>query len=61
MIFLSKNILWHYRLGHPSYEKIHVLKNELSLSHCSNEPVHCSICHLAKQRRLPFVSNNFVM
>ena len=57
-ISFSKNILWHYRLSYPSHERIHTLKNELEIFHCSNEPVHCSVFHLAKHRRLPFVSNN---
>lgn len=39
-------------------KKIHTLKNELELSHCSNEPIHCFICYLAKQRHLAFVYNN---
>ena len=56
---LSKSDIWHFRLGHPSTVNIKMLHNELqipdSLSHFSS---HCRICHLAKQKRLPFISNN---
>ena len=54
----SPTELWHYRLGHPSYAKIHTLKDDLNISHISETPSHCSICHLAKQRRFPFMSSN---
>ena len=57
-IRLSHIELVHYRLGHPSNVKIQNLRNELQISSNSNFPAHCSICHLAKQRRLPFPSHN---
>ena len=54
----SPTKLWHYRLGHPSYAKIHTLKDDLNISHIFETPSYCSICHLAKQRRLPFMFSN---
>lgn len=52
---------WHHRLGHLSYQKLDSMKEQLNLN-CSrsrNQIVDpCNICPLAKQRRLPFVSNN---
>ena len=55
---LSQVELWHYRLGHSSHVKIQNLRNELQISSNSSFPSHCSICHLAKQCRLPFPSLN---
>ena len=50
--------LWHYGLGHPSFVKLNVLHEILDISHLSNTKLHCSICPLAKQCCLPFVSSN---
>ena len=50
--------LWHYRLGHPSFVKLNVLHEILDISHLSNTNLHCSICPLAKQCCLPFISSN---
>lgn len=44
---MSKTKLWHYHL-----------KNYLNINDVLNVPGHCSICNLAKQRRLPFISTN---
>ena len=56
---MLKSDIWHFRLGHPSHVKIQIIHNELhipnSLSHLSS---HCKICHMAKQKCLPFVSHN---
>ncbi|XP_024003977.1 uncharacterized protein LOC112081475 [Eutrema salsugineum] len=53
------NSLWHQRLGHPSYERLAQLSNVLPLSKSSkSSESHCQICPLAKQKRLPFESNN---
>ena len=50
--------LWHYRLGHPSLDKLHLLQNDLNINTFSDSHFHCSICPLAKQHRLPFHSAN---
>ena len=56
---MSKSDNCHFRLGHPSIVKIQLLQNQLQiLSSISMLSSHCRICHLAKQRRLPFISNN---
>ena len=56
---MTKTDIWHHRLGHPSPVKLHLLHNKfqilVSLPHLSS---HCKICHMAKQKRLTFVSNN---
>lgn len=50
---------WHNRLGHLSDQCLHTLKRSL---HFDTSKAHahtpCYICPLAKQKRLPFVSNN---
>lgn len=51
--------LWHQRLGHPLPAKLQSLSSLLSLSKFSlSTSSHCHVCPLAKQKRLPFVSNN---
>ena len=51
------SILWHFRLGHPSFNKFSSLQDVLpSFSSKCNDI--CTICPLAKQKRLPFPSNN---
>lgn len=50
---------WHDRLGHPSAHKIKSLDSVLLLNKDHNTNT-CCICPLAKQKRLPFVSENNV-
>ena len=58
-VSLSKKDLWHCRLGHPSFVKIHNLRNELNIKeNFVLDDFHCSTCHFDKQRRLPFISSN---
>ncbi|KAL5551859.1 hypothetical protein UlMin_002035 [Ulmus minor] len=51
--------IWHNRLGHISFKRLDSLKDQLK---CDVTRLHksdpCYICPLAKQRRLPFESNN---
>ena len=55
--FLVYGVLWHQRFGHPSTAKLQLLSGNLSMSKLKSE-CPCDICPLAKQKRLPFVSNN---
>lgn len=56
---LSKQDMWHYRLRHPSLAKLKVLRDELKIpSSLSQLSSHRKICHLAKDIRLSFSSNN---
>ncbi|CAA7054923.1 unnamed protein product [Microthlaspi erraticum] len=48
--------LWHQRLGHPSSAKLQHIPGILPMSKSSHS--HCDVCPLAKQKGLPFVSNN---
>ena len=51
------SILWHFRLSHPSLSRMSVLQNILPYfsSKCTDV---CTICPLAKQKRLPSPSQN---
>ncbi|KAM6587962.1 hypothetical protein CsatA_010567 [Cannabis sativa] len=50
--------VWHYRLGHPSCVKTHPLNKALQLHSNSQSLFHCSVCHYAKQKKLPFISHH---
>lgn len=49
--------LWHMRLGHPSQDKLKLLSGTIPLLKSSSLE-SCPVCPLAKQKMLPFVSNN---
>lgn len=50
--------VWHQRLGHPSFNKIHSLSKELNISLSKDHHnTLCKICPLAKQKRLSFPSS----
>jgi hypothetical protein len=53
----SMSDVWHYRLGHPSVSRIQFLHNNVSAIPCTSKDT-CSICHLARQHRLPFLVHN---
>lgn len=53
-VSLNKTAIWHSRLGHPSFTKLTVIDNELHFNPVNEDITHCSICHLSKQKRLPF-------
>jgi len=45
--------LWHFRLGHPSHQRMLIMKQ--CYSYLSNDSTFiCNTCHLVKQRKLPF-------
>ncbi|KAJ4717700.1 Retrovirus-related Pol polyprotein from transposon TNT 1-94 [Melia azedarach] len=49
--------IWHHRLGHLSSKRLGLLQKQLKINK-QGLFSPCSICPLAKQRRLSFVSNN---
>lgn len=50
--------LWHKRLGHPSHSKLETMKSLLSFpKNINKDDTHCHVCHLSKQKHLPFVSS----
>lgn len=52
------SVTWHNRLGHPSAAKLKVLSDSLSLPQSTLSQDHCTICPLAKQKRLSFPFHN---
>lgn len=52
---LLDGTLWHQRLGHPSFTKLHHIPGIPLSSKVNTTP--CNVCPLAKQRSLPFVSS----
>lgn len=56
---LNNTSLSHSRLGHPSFSKIQVLSEVISIPKAHlKDWSHCKTCHLAKQKRLAFPSHN---
>lgn len=49
----TRDFLWHYRLGHLPTANLKLLHTQNKVVSVPNHE-HCSICPLAKQRRLPF-------
>jgi hypothetical protein len=46
--------VWHHRLGHPSLSRLFLLKNVISDLVMPSANEHCKVCHISKQKRLPF-------
>nr|KYP62795.1 Retrovirus-related Pol polyprotein from transposon TNT 1-94 [Cajanus cajan] len=49
--------LWHFRLGHLSSERMHIMQQQYSCLN-NNKNFVCNTCHYAKQRKLPFPLSN---
>lgn len=50
---------WHRRFGHPSIDRLVVIKNQLHVKDSFNTlQSPCSVCPLSKQKQLPFPSLN---
>ena len=45
--------LWHFRLGHPSAERIQFMKTYYPLLR-NNKNFVCNTCHYAKHKKMPF-------
>jgi hypothetical protein len=50
--------VWHHRLGHPSFSRLSLLKHVINDLVIPSANEHCKVCHISKQKRLPFT--NFV-
>ena len=51
--------MWHKRLGHPAFSRLDVISEVLGTTHHKNKKAaFCHVCHLAKQRKLSFPSEN---
>lgn len=55
-------VTWHKRLGHPSMSSIESLSDVLHLPKQKHSKTsdHCCVCHLSKQKHLPFKSLNHI-
>ena len=45
--------LWHFRLGHPSFDRLSVIQSLDPKVSCKKYS-YCDVCMQAKQKRLPF-------
>ena len=51
--------VWHCRLGHPSFSIMNFMSSIMpNVSHSCTNVHNCTVCPLAKQKRLPFSNNN---
>ena len=56
----SDHQLWHSYLEHPSLIRLNTLRNVIKLKDLVVHPSHCKVCHLAKQKWLPFPISNTI-
>ena len=56
---ITNKILWHYRLGHHSLERLDVLRKQYSFITVDTHRV-CDTCSRTKERKLPFTLSNIV-
>ena len=49
--------VWHHRLGHPSSSRLSLLKNVINDLVIPTANEHCKVCHISKQKRLPFTTS----
>ena len=49
--------LWHFHMGHPSIERLQVMKAYYPSLHNNNKNFVCNTCHYAKHKRSPFPSS----
>ncbi|KZV34540.1 hypothetical protein F511_28631 [Dorcoceras hygrometricum] len=57
-VSVPKSELWHLRMGHPSPSKLLSLKDVIHFDSNNAEINPCHVCHLSKQKCLPFESCN---
>nr|XP_023882015.1 uncharacterized protein LOC111994377 [Quercus suber] len=56
---VSNSVLWHNRMGHPSSSRLHLISSTIpDVIFCDKELPVCTVCPLAKQKRLPFPNEN---
>jgi len=52
-LVIPRSALWHFRLGHLSHQRLSQMQSLYPYISCNNKDVS-DICHLAKQKKLPF-------
>lgn len=58
-IVIPKSAIWNFRLGHMSSKRIAQMSKLYSSFEYDNNST-CDICHLAKQRKVPYHLSNFI-
>jgi hypothetical protein len=53
-VAIPKTALWHFRLGHTSFNRLELMKKLYPDIEVNKIDFCCDICHLAKQRKLPY-------
>jgi hypothetical protein len=53
-VAIPKTALWHFRLGHTSFARLELMKKLYPDIDVNKVDFCCDICHLAKQRKLPY-------
>jgi hypothetical protein len=48
--------VWHHRLDHPSPSRLSLLKNIINDLVIPSANEHCKVCHISKQKILPFTT-----
>jgi hypothetical protein len=55
---IPKTALWHFRLGHTSNHRLELLQQLYPEIEVNKMEFCCDICHLAKQKKLPYSASN---
>jgi hypothetical protein len=55
-ITIPTQAVWHFRLGHLSLNRMHLLHKQFPYIIVDNKGV-CDICHLAKHKKLPYANS----
>ncbi|XP_061354958.1 uncharacterized protein LOC133299505 [Gastrolobium bilobum] len=55
--FVDTSMLWHYRLGYISDTVMQNMCSKFPFVSCNKNGTVCDVCHLAKQRKLPYGSS----
>ena len=56
---ISKDELWHYRLGHLSHKQLQTLSQQFPTISCpNNSSIPCNVCQFAKQKCLSYKVSN---
>ncbi|CAJ2645067.1 unnamed protein product [Trifolium pratense] len=55
---IPKTALWHFRFGHTSQKRLEILHKLYPNIDINKDEFCCDICHLAKQRKLPYDLSN---
>ena len=57
-VTIPKTALWHFRFGHTSCSRIEAMAKLYSDIVWNKDTASCDICHLSKQKKLPFNFSN---